>query len=84
MIRDDSPSAESGNTADPQQRVRLIDGKGNQLGIMTLSAAEAIAVSQGAKLVKIAPTATPPIFRLMDDETYQKLIKKRKRWSTCL
>jgi translation initiation factor IF-3 len=81
MIRDDSPPAGSGDLADPQQRVRLIDGKGKQLGIMTLSAAEAFAVSQGAKLVKIASTVTPPIFRLMDDETYQKLIKKRQRWS---
>jgi translation initiation factor IF-3 len=72
MIRDDSPTAGRRDLADPQQRVRLIDGKGKQIGIMTLAEARMMAQSQGAKLREIAPTANPPIYRLMESGEHKK------------
>jgi len=78
MIRDDSPPAGSSDLADPQQRVRLLDGKGKQLGIMTLAEARTVAQNQRAKLVKIAPSVTPPIYRLVEASEHQKHIEKRR------
>lgn len=48
------------------KEVRLVGADGSQLGIV--SAAEALnnAVSQNLDLVKIAPTATPPVCKIMD------------------
>jgi translation initiation factor IF-3 len=65
MIRDNLTLAGSGDPSDPQKRVRLIDGTGKQLGIMTLAEAKKIAQSQQSELVGIASTVTPPIYRLL-------------------
>lgn len=85
MIRDDSSSAGNGKTPgsqpDPQQSVRLMDVTGKYVGIITLSEAETFAARRGAKLVTIGPTAKPPIYRLVDDETYQKFFKKPELWT---
>jgi len=72
MIRNDSPPAGNGDLADPQQRVLLIDETGKSLGIMTLAEAMMEAKSQGAKLVKIASSDTPPIYRLIETGKYKK------------
>jgi translation initiation factor IF-3 len=66
MIRGNLPLVGSGDPADPQKRVRLIDVEGMQLGIMTLAEAERIAQSRQLELVGIASTATPPIYRLLN------------------
>ena len=43
------------------KEVRLIDGKGQQLGIMSLTEALRIAEFQGLDLVNISPNAKPPV-----------------------
>jgi len=63
---------------EPEHRIRLIDAKNKQLGIMTLSQASAIAASQQLQLVGIALNASPPIYKLVET-TNQK--RDERRWS---
>ena len=49
---------------DPE--VRLIGADGTQLGIMSAAAALALAEEQELDLVKISPTAKPPVCKIMD------------------
>jgi translation initiation factor IF-3 len=79
MIKDDLPSAGSGGQADPEQQVRLVDLLGKQLGVMSLSQAEAIAMSQQLRLRCIASSAKPPIYRLFRGRG--KVKAPEKRWS---
>ena len=44
----------------------MIDGDGGQLGIMTLRDARKIAEEKNLDLVNVAPTARPPVCRIMD------------------
>ncbi len=46
--------------------VRLISDDGSQLGIVPISRAKEIAEEKGMDLVKIAPTAQPPVCKIMD------------------
>jgi translation initiation factor IF-3 len=46
--------------------VRLVGEKGEQLGIMPLSQAQELARKHGLDLVEVAPTAAPPVCRLLD------------------
>lgn len=46
--------------------VRLVGVEGEQLGIVSLAAAQAMAEEKEIDLVEIAPTAKPPVCRLMD------------------
>lgn len=46
--------------------MRLVGTEGEQLGIVSLSAAIAMAEEAEVDLVEIAPTAKPPVCRLMD------------------
>ena len=48
------------------KEVRLIGATGEQLGIMTAEEALRIAEEQGIDLVKISPTAVPPVCKLLD------------------
>ena len=48
------------------QEVRLIGVEGEQIGVVTLEAAKALAEENEIDLVEIAPTAKPPVCRLMD------------------
>ena len=48
------------------REVRLVGEKGEQLGIMPLIQAREIARKQNLDLVEVAPTATPPVCRLLD------------------
>jgi translation initiation factor IF-3 len=50
--------------------VRVIDEDGTQLGIMPPSQALMIAEEKGLDLVEIAPTATPPVCRIMNSGKY--------------
>ena len=47
-------------------QVRLIDSDGSQLGIQSARDAQKIAYDKGLDLVKIVPTAKPPVCKLMD------------------
>ena len=46
--------------------VRLIDEDGEQLGIVATDEARSLAVERGLDLVEVAPSARPPVCRLMD------------------
>ena len=46
--------------------VRLIGVEGEQIGIVSLAAANKMAEEAGVDLVEIAPTAKPPVCRIMD------------------
>jgi len=48
------------------ENVRLIDNEGNQRGVTTTREALALARSLDLDLVEIAPTAQPPVCRIMD------------------
>jgi len=51
--------------------VRLIGAAGEQIGIVSLAAANKMAEEAGVDLVEIAPTAKPPVCRLMDYGKYK-------------
>jgi translation initiation factor IF-3 len=53
------------------REVRVLDETKQQLGVMTLAEALRIAQSKGLDLVEIAPTATPPVCRIVN---YGKLL----------
>ena len=51
--------------------VRLVGIKGEQIGIVPIEKAQALAEEQEIDLVEIAPTAKPPVCRLMDFGKYK-------------
>ncbi len=58
--------------------VRLIGVDGEQIGIVKLAEANELAVEAGVDLVEIAPTAQPPVCRLMDYGKFRYQESKRK------
>ena len=60
-------------------KVRLIDADGNQLGIVNGRDAQEKALDAGLDLVKIAPTASPPVCRIMDYGRYRFEQSKRNK-----
>ncbi len=61
------------------REVRLIGEDGEQLGILPLREAMRIAAEAGLDLVEVAPTARPPVCRLMDYGRYKYEQAKRER-----
>jgi len=68
------------------REVRLIGADGEQLGIMPRHKAQALADEAGLDLVKIAPTAQPPVCKIIDYGKYkydqvrkQKEARKKQR-----
>lgn len=51
-------------------QIRVIDSDGTQLGIISSKEALDIAISKDLDLVKIAPTANPPVCKIMDYGKY--------------
>ena len=61
------------------KEVRVISGEGEQLGIMSLSAALDAANARNLDLVEISPNANPPVCKIMDYGKYKfDLAKKEK------
>jgi translation initiation factor IF-3 len=58
--------------------VRLIDTKGEQVGIVSISAANTMAEEAETDLVEIAPLAKPPVCRLMDYGKYKYREAKKR------
>ncbi len=58
--------------------MRLIGVEGEQIGIVTLSVANTLAEEAGVDLVEIAPTARPPVCRLMDYGKFRYQESKKK------
>ena len=65
------------NSAIRDPEVRVIGSNGEQLGIMSSREANEIADKEGLDLVKISPSAVPPVCRIMDYGKY--LFDKTKR-----
>ena len=61
------------------KEVRLIDDAGQQLGVMPPKEAAKIAAEKGLDLVEIAPTANPPVCRIMDYGKYRYEQSKREK-----
>lgn len=60
-------------------KVRVIDKSGEQLGILAIREALAIASQKQLDLVEVAPNADPPVCRLMDYGKYLYDKQKRER-----
>jgi len=61
------------------KEVRLIDEDGAQLGIMTSEDAFKVAVEKELDLVKIAPSSSPPVCKIMDYGKYKFEQAKREK-----
>jgi translation initiation factor IF-3 len=61
------------------RQIRVIGADGSQLGVM--EPAEALRVAQQSELdlVEVAPTATPPVCRIMDYGKYRYTMKKKSQ-----
>lgn len=61
------------------KEVRVIDGEGAQLGIMSVREAQRLAEERQLDLVEIAPAARPPVCRIMDIGKYKYEQSKREK-----
>ena len=59
----------------------MIDSDGAQLGVMTTPDAQRIADQKELDLVEVAPTANPPVCRIMDYGKYKYAEKKKAQAS---
>jgi translation initiation factor IF-3 len=59
------------------KEIRVVDENAGQLGIMTPEQALAIAQSRDLDLVEVAPSATPPVCRIMNYGKFQYQKSKR-------
>ena len=61
------------------REVRVIDDEGQQLGVLPTAQALALAQERGLDLVEVAPTAVPPVCKILDYGQYKYEIQKRER-----
>ncbi len=61
------------------REVRLVSDDGEQLGIVSVRDALAIALEKGLDLVEVAPSAQPPVCRLMDYGKFKFEQNKREK-----
>lgn len=59
--------------------MRVVDETGKQIGVMTKSEALKIAGERGLDLVEIAPTAKPPVGKIIDFKKFKYLEAKKER-----
>jgi translation initiation factor IF-3 len=57
----------------------VVSSEGEQLGIMSVKDALKIALEKELDLVEVAPTAKPPVCRIMDYGKYRYEQSKRER-----
>lgn len=72
------------NEAIRAREVRLIDEAGRQMGILPAKEALRVAQRRGLDLVEVAPSATPPVCRLLDygKYMYERMRRERKAKKT--
>lgn len=63
------------------KEVRLIDADGNQMGVISTTEAMNMAENSGLDLVEVAPTARPPVCKILDFGKYKYEQDKRLRES---
>jgi translation initiation factor IF-3 len=61
------------------REIRVVGEEGEQLGVMSPREALEIARSKGMDLIEVAPTATPPVCRIMDYGKFKYEQGKRER-----
>jgi translation initiation factor IF-3 len=61
------------------KEVRLVGDKGEQLGILPLYQAREVAKNRNLDLVEVAPTAVPPVCRLLDYGKFKYEQAKKER-----
>ena len=61
------------------REIRLIAADGSQAGVVSIADALKTAVEAGLDLVEIAPTASPPVCRIMDYTKYRYEQEKQER-----
>lgn len=60
-------------------QVRLVDEKGEQLGIVPTLEALGLAEERGLDLVEVAPAASPPVCRFMDYGRFKYEVTRKER-----
>ncbi|MDI9325292.1 MAG: translation initiation factor IF-3 [Alphaproteobacteria bacterium] len=64
------------------KEVRVLGNQDENIGVLPLKEAIALAATQGFDLVEISPNANPPVAKITDYGKYQyDLNKKKKEWS---
>jgi translation initiation factor IF-3 len=63
------------------REIRVIDADGAQLGVMTPQDAQRVADLKELDLVEVAPTANPPVCRIMDYGKFRYAQKKKAQES---
>lgn len=61
------------------RELRVVDDAGEQLGVLSLDEALRKAQDVGLDLVEVAPTAKPPVARIMDFSKYKYEQEKKER-----
>ena len=59
--------------------LRVLDGEGKQIGVLTKFEALQKAREEGLDLVEIAPAATPPVAKIIDFKKFLYQLEKKKR-----
>ena len=59
-------------------RVRLVDQRGQMVGVVGRSEALVMAANAGLDLVEIAPNADPPVCKILDFGKYKYEVQKKK------
>ncbi len=63
------------------QRLRVINNEGKQIGVLSINEALEEARKQNLDLVEIAPTATPPVAKIIDFKKFLYLEEKKEKKS---
>ncbi|MFM1547698.1 MAG: translation initiation factor IF-3 [Candidatus Pseudothioglobus sp.] len=58
--------------------LRVLNNKGEQLGVLSKDEAIELAINAGLDLVEVSPNADPPVCRIMDFGKFQYELKKQK------
>jgi translation initiation factor IF-3 len=59
-------------------RVRLVDQKGNMVGVVTRNEALTMAIDAGLDLVEVSPNADPPVCKILDYGKFKYEEQKKK------
>lgn len=59
--------------------VRVINSKGEQLGVLDIKKALSLAENEGLDLVEIAPNATPPVCKIISISKFNYLEEQKKK-----
>ena len=62
-------------------QVRVVDPEGNQVGVLDIKKAMEMAAQFDLDLVEVAPSASPPVCRIMDYGKYRFQLSKKEKLS---